>query len=674
MNYQEFVNQFQINLNKQQTEAVKHIEGPILLLAVPGSGKTTVLVTRLGYMIYSLNIDPRRILTITYTVAATKDMQARFCHLFDSAMGELLEFRTINGLCVMIHNYYERISGKRAPRLVTDEKEIISLIRHIYQHQLREYPTDSDIKTIRTLITYIKNSMLNEEEIGKLPENEELPVLKLFQEYEKMMREKQQMDYDDQMIFAYRILKNIPQVLEHFQEQYQYLCVDEAQDTSKIQHAIIALLAGRSGNLFMVGDEDQSIYGFRAAYPEALLSFEKDHDQAKVLFMEQNFRSSANIVTVADHFIQKNIKRHKKQMIASREEGKRVHNIALSKKDEQYSYLLRKAVDCEIETSVLYRDNESALPLIDLLERNHISYRIKSDQFVFFSHRIIMDITNIIRFAHNPYDTESFLQIYYKISTYFNKETAERICRVSEEKDISILEVAIRDGKIPERTKKNCRDLQKHFSMLKKERGDRAIERIVHQMGYDYYLERANLNDHKIEILKAIGLNEPTPARLLERLEELSSLLREKPYDRNSKFVLSTIHSSKGLEYDTVYLIDVYDEILPEKPLTKGKSVQSGNGSIGNNSNKNAYDADLKTYEEERRLFYVGITRAKNELNLFSFSKHSTFCDEIFGKSPKAGMSNPAIHARQTSSRSDKIAGNQNEKQYAYPIHQRWKK
>lgn len=184
-------------------------------------------------------------------------------------------------------------------------------------------------------------------------------------------------DYDDQMIYALRILEQYPEVLAYFREKYQYFCVDEAQDTSKIQHDMMDLLAAKSRNLFMVGDEDQSIYGFRAAYPRALVEFESRHPGAQLLLMETNYRSRQEIVRAADQLIQKNRNRHAKTMTAARAAGGCVTEIRAVSRQGQYNYLLKVAEDCEQETAVLYRNNESALPIIDMLERKGLSYRVK---------------------------------------------------------------------------------------------------------------------------------------------------------------------------------------------------------------------------------------------------------------------------------------------------------
>ena len=306
MTYEEFCSKYQIQLNQQQAEAVQSVQGPVLLLAVPGSGKTTVLVTRLGYMICCAGIAPEHILTLTYTVAATRDMEARFCSFFGDELGRKLEFRTINGVCARVIQYYGRLIGKNSFKLVTDEKSTAGMLSAIYQKVEGGFASASDIKNIRTLITYIKNRMLTGEEIRQLDEETDIKISEIYDAYCTEMRDRGLMDYDDQMTCAYTILRKNQETLRCFQDQYPYICVDEAQDTSRIQHEIIRLLAGKREQLFMVGDEDQSIYGFRAAYPEALLTFEKEHPGARVLLMEENFRSNAKIVEAADRFIQKN--------------------------------------------------------------------------------------------------------------------------------------------------------------------------------------------------------------------------------------------------------------------------------------------------------------------------------------------------------------------------------
>lgn len=621
MTLEQFKEQFNIKLNNQQLKAVQSVQNPTLLLAVPGSGKTTVLVTRLGYMIYCLGIEPESILTITYTVAATNYMRQRFETMFGEQLAARLEFRTINGICSKIINYYGNCIGRKAFDLITEEGFKSKILSLIYQKELNEYPSENDLQTVITLITYIKSMMLSNEEIESLGKKENLPLAEIYKAYCGELRRQSLMDYDDQMVYAYTMLKTTPQVLEYFQNMYQYICVDEAQDTSKIQHKIIEMLAMKNKKLFMVGDEDQSIYGFRAAYPEALLSFESTYPEGKILLMEENFRSDGAIVSAADRFIQKNKLRHKKNMKASRDRVKDIRLIEVKTRKSQYSYLTKVAENCNVDTAVLYRDNESIIPVVDMLERSGIDYKIKNADLTFFNHKIVTDIKNIIRFAENPKDTEIFMQIYFKIGTYLSKMGAIEACRISEEKGIPVIDSALRYGRIPKGTEKSLKAMKTHIESILEESAYKAVYRIVNFMGYSAYLERAKIKDGKISILQALAANEKTPEDFLNRLDELAMIIKNKKNNYDCKFTLSTIHSSKGLEYDTVYIMDVKDGVFPEKVVA---------------NRKKATDEEIKTYEEERRLYYVAVTRAKNQLCIFDFKDSSTFNNQLLGINVKS--------------------------------------
>ena len=629
MHFEDFVSRYGLKLNNAQCEAAQAIDGATLLLAVPGSGKTTVLVTRLGYMVIGLGIDPSSILTMTYTVAATKDMKDRFCSFFGEEWRGAVEFRTINGVCARIIRTYERMMGTKSFELVSDEKESTAFLSSICKEFMQTYPTENDIKTIRTQITYAKNMMLSDDEIKALDKKTGYPIRQIYKAYSDAMKEQRRMDYDDQLVYAYRILKKYPRILQAVQNVYRYICVDEAQDTSKIQYEIIRTIAEKHGNLFMVGDEDQSIYGFRAAYPEALLDFEKLHKGGRVLLMEENFRSDAKIVEAANRFIQRNLHRHEKNMYAFRPAANEIGEVLLSSRSAQYAYLLKVAANCREETAVLYRENECALPLIDLLERNGVPYRIRMQDMTFFTHRVVLDIAAIIRFAYDPYDTDAFMQIYYKMTTYLRREEAQMLCTIAKTQGVSVMDALDLAEGLSGGTLKSCRTVQTHLWKLCSERADRAIFRIDAMMGYGDYLDRTGIKRSKIDILEGIGQNEPSAAHLLKRLESLSEIIRHKNIEGDSRFILSTVHSAKGLEYDTVYLMDVIDRVLPEtvvaNPLT-------------------AKPDEVDAYEEDRRLFYVAATRAKNHLRVLTYTgENSCFCDEFLQKNQPTAKQEKAI-------------------------------
>ncbi|MCQ2514262.1 MAG: ATP-dependent helicase [Ruminococcus sp.] len=614
MDKEQFKNEYLIKLNEQQRKAVETVDGAVLLLAVPGSGKTTVLVTRIGYMIYSCGVLPENILTMTYTVAANQDMKNRFVSIFGYDYSDRLIFRTINALSNDIITYYSRnISKKESFKLISD-KEQAAVIAEIYKKYNNEPATENIIKEIKSLITYAKNMMLDTEVIEKYDET--VPNFKkIFTKYNDKLKSLCKMDYDDQMKYALIILQQYESVLNYYQEKYKYICVDESQDTSKIQHTIINMIASKYSNIFMVGDEDQSIYGFRGAYPQALMDFEKTYPSAKILLMENNYRSTRNIVDIANRFVEKNKFRREKRINPIREKGNKVFDIRIIIRSDQYKYLYAMAKSCERETAVLYRNHDSALPLIDLFERNGIKYYCKKFDNTFFSHKIINDIRDIINFAYSPHSTDIFMRIYYKFECYISKQAAVNACKECKRSGTPIIENLIKNKDLSEQVKEKCISLYNMFDTIVKQNAETAV-RLIGFYGYKKYIEKMNYDKNKLTILEMLGKNEVSPKGLLERLDELQQIITTDNLSNNNQedslLVLSTIHSSKGLEYDRVFLLDTFDGVLPSNPDYSLEDL-----------------AEIYLYQEERRLFYVGITRAKNELYMFnSENDASSFVDE----------------------------------------------
>lgn len=641
MTLTQFLHTYRLSLNAQQQRAVQTLDGPVLLLAVPGSGKTTVLVSRIGYMVLGCGIPPESILTMTYTVSAARDMRQRFASMFGAEVAQRLEFRTINGVCSRIISCYEHITGRKAYTLMEQTSQQSSLIGTLYHRLTGEYATESTIKAVQTAITYVKNQMItSEQELAQVKVEGVTDFPALYHAYGQALQQQQKMDYDDQLVYARKILKLCPPVLRQFQARYRYFCVDEAQDTSKIQHAIISLLAQNSGNLFMVGDEDQSIYGFRAAYPQALLHFQEIYPKAQVLYMETNYRSTQEIVSAAQTFIEKNKNRHPKTMVSTGRTGPSIRQVMVQNRTSQYAYLATVAKRATHPIAILYRDNDSVIPLIDLFQRQQIPYRCRQVDCGFFTHRVVRDICNIIRFAAQPCNGELFLDLYYKLGAGITRLAAVEAVNRCEGEGVTILEYLSKCTMLSPWSRKQCAALQSHVSYLLQQPAHRAIHRIVHYMGYGRYVEDRGGDLRKAEILEALGFQEATPMDLLARLSDLYQLMREGPnIEQESVVTLSTIHSSKGLEYPHVILMDVLDGILPKVP-----SVPSDHN-------------DFDTYQEERRLFYVAMTRAQDSLWVLSYKAQelpSAFAQELFPPiTPKeqaakvhAAMFHPGVKVR----------------------------
>lgn len=596
-------------LDPQQSAAVAATEGPVLLLAVPGSGKTTALLARLGYLIYGRGVRPEQILTCTYTVAATEEMRTRFRAKFGNEYADRMEFRTINGVCARIISLYER-QGHTAFTLIPDEGRRYGILREIWRQQGHGFPSESDLRSMCTCITYVKNQMLTDEEADGVlfgTGDGVSHIGPVYRAYKEAMRRNCWMDFDDQMVYALAILGHCPDILAQLQRTYTYFSVDEAQDTSRIQHSILALLASRSRNILMVGDEDQSIYGFRAACPQALMEFEENWPGARVLLMERNYRSTPEIVQAADLFIRLNHTRRDKRMQATRPSGDKICFQQCSSRIHQYELLANLAAEAESSRrplAILYRNNDTALPIVDLLTRRGIPYQTRGIDGLFFTSRIVQDVRDLFRLARHPDDKPAFLRLYYKLGIFMKKAVAELPVG---ENGTNVFQAYLQqeDSLVPPSLHHVLSERWRQLEKLARQNNPAAaIRTMTDQMGYGNYLDHAGIDPFRLDILSMLAEKEHTIDGFLQRLDQLQQIVREGGNADLAMCTLSTIHSSKGLEYDRVVLADVVIGVLPIDP----------------NQVKNAQELD-RLEEEERRLFYVGITRAKNSLTIMAVDK-----------------------------------------------------
>ena len=619
MTEKEFTDRFTQHMTDAQKQAVHTTDGAVLLLAVPGSGKTTVLITRLGYLLCVCGVNAEDILTVTYTRAAAAELRQRFSAMFGEQCAGIPEIRTINGFSAKVIDRYGELYGREnIPRLMSKEGDRKMLISDIYRRLTGEYADAMTVNDIGAALTYAKNMMLSDEEIA-LIKADGYDMLKVYKEYCLALKTSGRMDYDDQMVTALDILKNCEKLRMEYTGRFRYICVDEAQDTSKIQHEIIKLLAEESENVFMVGDEDQSIYAFRGAYPDALADFEQTYKKAKVLFMEHNFRSTPEIIRTANAFVTNNRFRRDKTMTAVNDTGLPVRIITSASRGAQFDFICEQAKKNRKQTAVLFRNNDSAVVLVDLFERNNTAYRIKSGERTFFSYRLVSDICNIIRFVKNPSDTESFMQIYYKLGLFITKEIAVNACKSSQVNKISVFSALFgNDIQLSGNQEKTVKQIKAQSEQLINLSAEQALNIIRYEMGYGEYMQRNGIDASKFEILLLLARNVSDIYQLPDRLGELNTIMAEHIDDADCLFTLSTIHSSKGLEYDCVYIADAFDGVLPQTTKEQQKDEESA-----------------RAYEEERRLFYVAMTRAKKELYLFYCKdKKSEFVMEVNNRLP----------------------------------------
>lgn len=599
-----------MELNEQQQKAVNHVNGPALVLAGPGSGKTTVIISRLKRLVSKVGINSRHILSMTFNKAAQIEMQQRCDKLLGTGHG--IRFSTLHSFCNSVVCYYERRQNKRLKRIEGNYPGKVSkqmILKQIYLAVNQSPIQDDALEELVNEIGFVKNKMLKDFD-GYEYNTKNLPLI--YEAYDQYKKKNLFMDFDDMLSYAYAILQKCPDILAYYRSKYRYIQIDEGQDLSKIQFAIVKLLAMPSNNVFIVADDDQSIYGFRGAEPQHILNIEKEFPNCRIYYLEHNYRSSKNIVEMSSRLIKRNIKRFDK--------NHKTHNeykydpVIKQTADEhgQLKYILkvikRMTKKGITDIAVLYRNNLSSIGVADMLDRNHIPFTIRQNKLAFFNHWVILDILAFFKFALDQSDTESFMRICYKMNRYLSKSMVEHA--LTSQYDDSIIDgILTYPGLQPFQLKK-IREIKKEFIRLAKMSPLHALRYIENDFCYfDAVREFGEYRGVSGEclcklagILNTIAAGCSSVPMFLQRLSDLNEMFENPPAGEFGKTVtLSTLHSSKGLEYDCVLMIDLIDEDFPG--MHSIELMQKGYSDM---------------LEEERRLFYVGMTRAREHLYLIS--------------------------------------------------------
>lgn len=593
-----------MKLNPNQLKASRHESGPALVLAVPGSGKTTVIVNRIKYLIEEKGVSPYKVLAITFAKSQQLDMQIRILEALDENYSKEVSVLTIHALSYKIIREYERYKKTKYTLLdVEDAPRSRDILRKIYIQKLKTYPSEEEIDQIQSILGYIKNT--NEDYIDADGPFEYKVVVDDFETYKK---KKHLIDFDDMLIMANDLLEKDRHIISKFKDKYEYILLDEGQDTSLIQFMILDKLINTDKNFFVVADDDQSIYKFRGACPERILNFEKYYKGAELYRLSENYRSTPSIINASNRLIKNNKLRYTKELSTSSSDKTPV-NIKLFGKDlDEYRYIAKYLKSASETVAILYRNNISQIPLAEFLERYLISFTSYDKKERFFTHWIIDDIFDIYNFALNMNDAALFRKIYYKIKGYLSKDDISGLYALT---DIDVLKALYSSDSIQSYKKDYILQLIKDFKALRKMKPSNIIDYIVNDMNYRGYLRSKGRDKSEsfnklltmIYFLKEIALYTKSMDELKLRL----NVLRNKIYSQNeSNVILSTIHGAKGLEFDTVFLVDIVDDEIP-----------------GSN---NASDVEL---EEERRIFYVGMTRAKKNLNICAFKERNNTDYEI---------------------------------------------
>lgn len=617
-------NKYHIDPNEQQKKAILHKDGPALCLACPGSGKTTTLLIRTYHLMANMKIPSNRILSMTFSRAAARDMESRFRKIFGSHIK--INFSTIHAFTYrVLRQVYPKIHGEEFHLIEQDGKKIKTL-KNIYQNFNSAIINDDKLEELETSISFIKNLCIPIEDYRNY--NIQIPnFIDIFNAYENYKKENHFIDFDDMLTMTLQVFKKYPKVLRYYQDKYSYIQIDEAQDTSKVQHEIIKLLAKGHNNIFMVSDDDQSIYGFRGACPSFLTKeCHQIWPDLKVYFMEQNYRSTEDIVDISNRCIAHNKNRYVKKMFTNHPKKRAVTIVTIDSAKKQIEYVVGqiKNLTDHNETAILFYKNISAIPFIDALDRNGIKFYMRDHKNSFFRNFAVRDMINFFRVAINPSDMNSFYDIYHKTNAYISKKMMEYAIK-NPKKDIFDSLISYPELNVKQKSRIN--DLKSKFIILSRKKPQDAISYIQTIMGYEKRMEDycqkfgynlTNINNI-LDALTYIGSNTSKFYQFIDRLKEIEGIMNEAQHNKNNDaIILSTLHSSKGLEFKNVFVIDATEGQLPSQYA------------IDNAEEEQIFD-DL---EEERRLFYVGMTRSKEYLDIITFKHHeSRFINEIINAS-----------------------------------------
>lgn len=600
-----------MTLNDKQLEAVEHKDGPCLVLAGAGSGKTKVLTQRIINLIDS-GVSPYNILAITFTNKAAKEMRNRVENELGSITDSIFigTFHSFE-LRILRENYID--IGYTSNITILDTDDAKAIVKRILKENGYD-PAKYEIRTIINKISSAKNDGISPDEYTKLFLNDlDIVIGLVYKEYTKLLKDNNSVDFDDLLLKPVELLKKNKIILEKYQERFKYILVDEYQDTNSIQYELCKLLASKYKNIFVVGDANQSIYSFRNADYRNILNFEKDYKNAKVILLEENYRSTNNILKAANSVIKNNSEGKKLNLWSSKRDGELIDYIRCEDEIKEANFVINKIKDLVSngykysDIAVLYRTNAQSRVVEDAFVRNNIPHNIIGSYY-FYNRKEIKDLIAYLKLIYNPCDSVSLERIINVPKRGIGAKSIENLRKKATENNISMFD-AIDSGKELE-FKKMILKLQE-FS-LNANLSD-LIEEILSTTGLrmEYEINKSLENEAKVENLNefktvALMFEESGIYDLQTFLENIALVSDRGQYSNDGDEVsIMTLHSAKGLEFNVVFLLGMEEGLFPHN-----RSFNS-----------------LSDLEEERRLCYVGITRAKEKLYLLSARQRT-----IFGK------------------------------------------
>ena len=598
-------------LNDKQKEAVEWPDGPILVLAGAGSGKTRVLTTKLAYLVNVKGVNPYNILAITFTNKAAKEMKERAYKMLGSDAYKM-QISTFHSLgLLLIRENYEKL-GFEKNFTILDSDDSLTIIKKILKDMNLD-PKFYNPRAIRNKISSAKNELMDSNYYSRFANSEyEEIVLEVFRKYEQKVLKNNSMDFDDLLLLPIKLFKDYPDVLEKYQDRFMYILVDEYQDTNEAQYILIKMLSKKYQNICVVGDLDQSIYGFRGANFRNILNFEKDYPKAKVIPLEENYRSTGNILNVANDIIKHNKQRKEKNLWTKNDNGPKIrYHRAYDEKDEANYVMeeIRKLIingEPKSSIAVLYRTNAQSRNMEEALLRENIPYKVVGS-FYFYNRKEIKDLISYLKLIYNTNDDVSLMRVINVPKRQIGPKTIENLASKALDKGVSLYE-AIDGGKELE--------FKKLIEKLKKESENISLtelaEMILVESGMRRELEssktlEAEVRLENLEEFKSITKNfeeNNGVISLEEFLLEISLVSDIEEHKNNNDVVtLMTVHSAKGLEFDHVFIIGLEEGLFPHS---------------------NCLDSSDEI-EEERRLCYVAVTRAKKTLTLVNAERRMLY-------------------------------------------------
>lgn len=596
-------------LNENQKKAVDHVNGPCMVLAGPGSGKTRVITYRIANMIVNENIPATRILAISFTKNSSLEMKNRALQICNDPRIHKVTFGTFHAVFYKILRYF----GRYDMNSILDEKTKRLTVKGILKNlKVENGEDDETVGQVINEISYVKNELMDKQDFESeiLTKDEFINTYNMYEEYKEQVK---RIDFDDMLLRTYHLLNSNKQALEMVRNVYKYILVDEFQDINRVQFEVLKLMSNPKDNIFVVGDEDQSIYGFRGARPDFLLQFEEFFQGTEKIMLDINYRSKKEIIEVSNKLIEKNISRYDKTIKCHQGEGGSL-NYIMPKDSEDEAVQIGKEILEEIKKdyveysdfAVIYRTNIQSRALVDVFMDMRIPFTIKDSVVTIYDHWAARDILSYLKIAVRQNTNDDWTRIINKPFRYISRDNMNQI---KEDKDF--INSLITKCNLHPKQVKTINDLDIDISYLKHQSPQDAISYIRTTLDYDKYIldycvNRKIKTNGLIEILNEIESSASNFETVEEYLAHIEKVKEELAENHNKKemdgVVFTTMHSAKGLEFRYVYIIGINEGTIPHE-----KSYEVDDE-----------DKKAEQIEEERRLMYVGMTRAEERLTLSS--------------------------------------------------------